>query len=67
VARAIRAYLMHFGLVFGAFDFTLSASGEWTFIECNPSGQWAWLEPPTGLPMTTALADLLERGTHDRT
>ncbi|MDP9609181.1 ATP-grasp ribosomal peptide maturase [Streptomyces demainii] len=67
VARAIRSYLMHFGLVFGAFDFTLSASGEWTFIECNPSGQWAWLEPPTGLPMIAALADLLERGTHDRT
>ncbi|MFF4605800.1 ATP-grasp ribosomal peptide maturase [Streptomyces sp. NPDC001339] len=66
VERALLAYLLHFGLVFGAFDFTLSASGEWTFIECNPSGQWAWLEPPTGLPMTAALADLLERGTHDR-
>ncbi|MFF1737474.1 ATP-grasp ribosomal peptide maturase [Streptomyces sp. NPDC058247] len=67
VERALFAYLRHFGLVFGAFDFTLSAGGEWTFIECNPSGQWAWMEPPTGLPMTAALADLLERGTHDRT
>lgn len=67
VERSIRAYLTHFRLVFGAFDFTLSASGTWTFIECNPSGQWAWMEPPTGLPMTAALADLLERGTHDRT
>ncbi|XIG79931.1 ATP-grasp ribosomal peptide maturase [Streptomyces sp. SGAir0957] len=64
VEHALFAYLRHFGLVFGAFDFTLSADGTWTFIECNPSGQWAWLEPPTGLPMTTALADLLERGTH---
>ncbi|OKH99831.1 hypothetical protein A6A06_22480 [Streptomyces sp. CB02923] len=64
VGRAIFAYLRHFGLVFGAFDFALAPSGEWTFIECNPSGQWAWLEPPTGLPMTAALADLLERGTH---
>lgn len=63
VTHAIYAYLKHFELVFGAFDFTLSAAGEWTFIECNPSGQWAWLEPPTGLPMTAALADLLERGT----
>ncbi|MCZ1009882.1 ATP-grasp ribosomal peptide maturase [Streptomyces lydicus] len=67
VERALFAYLRHFGLVFGAFDFTLSADGAWTFIECNPSGQWAWMEPPTGLPMTAALADLLERGTHDRT
>ncbi|MET9290970.1 ATP-grasp ribosomal peptide maturase [Streptomyces sp. NPDC003077] len=64
VERAIFAYLRHFGLVFGAFDFALAASGEWTFIECNPSGQWAWLEPPTGLPMTATLADLLEQGTH---
>lgn len=64
VERALFAYLRQFGCVFGAFDFTLSADGEWTFIECNPSGQWAWLEPPTGLPMTAALADLLERGTH---
>ncbi|MBC2874735.1 MULTISPECIES: ATP-grasp ribosomal peptide maturase [Streptomyces] len=64
VAHAAFAYLRHFGLVFGAFDFALTASGEWVFIECNPSGQWAWMEPPTGLSMTAALADLLERGTH---
>ncbi|GAB2785716.1 hypothetical protein GCM10027073_17690 [Streptomyces chlorus] len=31
--------------------------------ECNPSGQWAWLEPETGLPMAAAMADLLERKT----
>lgn len=29
--------------------------------ECNPSGQWHWLEHETGLPMCAALADLLER------
>ncbi|WP_328756814.1 ATP-grasp ribosomal peptide maturase [Streptomyces sp. NBC_00271] len=62
VERAMRAYLEHFRLVFGAFDFALTDSGEWIFIECNPSGQWAWMEPPTGLPMTAALADLLEGG-----
>ncbi|MFH8288878.1 ATP-grasp ribosomal peptide maturase [Streptomyces sp. NPDC018059] len=62
VERSMRAYLKHFGLVFGAFDFALTDSGEWIFIECNPSGQWAWMEPPTGLPMTAALADLLEGG-----
>ncbi|MFI1536771.1 ATP-grasp ribosomal peptide maturase [Streptomyces anandii] len=62
VERSMHAYLKHFGLVFGAFDFALTDSGEWIFIECNPSGQWAWMEPPTGLPMTAALADLLEGG-----
>ncbi|MFJ8308757.1 MULTISPECIES: ATP-grasp ribosomal peptide maturase [unclassified Streptomyces] len=62
---AIRAYLRHFGLIFGAFDFALTESGEWIFIECNPSGQWAWMEPPTGLPLTATLADLLEGGLRD--
>lgn len=33
VERALFAYLRHFGLVFGAFDFTLSGDGAWTFIE----------------------------------
>ncbi|MFR9726040.1 ATP-grasp ribosomal peptide maturase [Streptomyces sp. MS19] len=61
VEKPIRAYLEHFGLVFGAFDFAVDAVGRWWFLECNSSGQWAWLEPETGLPMTAAMADLLER------
>ncbi|MEC4015077.1 ATP-grasp ribosomal peptide maturase [Streptomyces sp. H27-D2] len=54
------AYLKHFRLVFGAFDFAIDRHGQWWFLECNPSGQWAWLEPETGLPMIAAMADLLE-------
>ncbi|MBT2487329.1 ATP-grasp ribosomal peptide maturase [Streptomyces sp. ISL-96] len=61
--ESIRAYLKHFGLVFGAFDLAIDAVGQWWFLECNASGQWAWLEPETGLPMTAAMADLLERKT----
>lgn len=63
ILRSLRAYLKSFGLVFGAFDFARTAAGEWIFLECNPSGQWAWLEPETGLPMVAAMADLLEEGT----
>jgi ATP-grasp ribosomal peptide maturase len=62
LARALHAYLARFGLVFGAFDFALDRNGGWVFLECNPNGQWAWLEGPTGLPMTAALADLLQAG-----
>ncbi|WP_446039314.1 ATP-grasp ribosomal peptide maturase [Streptomyces sp. SID1121] len=62
---ALAAYLTHFGLVFGAFDFAIDREGRWWFLECNPSGQWAWLEPETGLPMLAAMADLLERTTDD--
>lgn len=54
-------YLTHFRLVFGCFDFAIGRDGQWWFLECNPSGQWAWLEPETGLPMVAAMADLLER------
>ncbi|MEU2788480.1 ATP-grasp ribosomal peptide maturase [Streptomyces sp. NPDC007100] len=60
--RALTAYLDHFRLDFGAFDFAVDRQGRWWFLECNPSGQWAWLEPETGLPMLAAMADLLERG-----
>lgn len=63
VEKSVRAYLDHFGLVFGAFDFAVDQGGAWWFLECNPSGQWAWMEPETGLPMTSAMTDLLERKT----
>ncbi|MFF5981068.1 ATP-grasp ribosomal peptide maturase [Streptomyces olindensis] len=60
VTEALHAYLARFGLVFGAFDFAVDGQGQWWFLECNPSGQWYWLEPETGLPMLAAMADLLE-------
>ncbi|KWX03843.1 30S ribosomal protein S6 modification protein RimK [Carbonactinospora thermoautotrophica] len=62
IRRALRAFVGRFGLVYGAFDFALTGDGEWVFLECNPSGQYAWLEPYTGLPLTAAIADLLTRG-----
>lgn len=57
---ALHRYLDHFGLVFGAFDLCVDQEGRWWFLECNPSGQWYWLETETGLPMLAALADLLQ-------
>ncbi|MET9879761.1 ATP-grasp ribosomal peptide maturase [Actinacidiphila glaucinigra] len=61
IADALHRYLARFGLVFGAFDFAIDRAGAWWFLECNPSGQWAWMEPETGLPLVAATADLLER------
>ncbi|MEC4017774.1 hypothetical protein [Streptomyces sp. H27-D2] len=60
--RAILRFLAGFGLNFGAFDFAVTADGTWWFLECNPNGQWAWLEAAAGLPITSAIADLLENG-----
>ncbi|AXG79703.1 ATP-grasp ribosomal peptide maturase [Streptomyces paludis] len=60
--RDLRRFLAEFGLGFGAFDFAVTADGTWWFLECNPNGQWAWLEAAAGPPITEAVADLLESG-----
>ncbi|MGH3517323.1 MAG: MvdC/MvdD family ATP grasp protein [Haloechinothrix sp.] len=60
--RQLRAYLDRFGLAFGAFDFAVTADGEYYFLECNPNGQWGWLEDETGLPMAEAFAKYLAEG-----
>lgn len=52
-------YLGHFGLSFGAFDFVVEPDGAWRFLECNPNGQWLWLEDEAGQPIATALAAFL--------
>ncbi|WP_329604552.1 ATP-grasp ribosomal peptide maturase [Streptomyces radicis] len=62
IRRALLLFLADFGLNFGAFDFALSTDETWWFLECNPNGQWAWLEDAAGLPLTAAVADLLENG-----
>ena len=49
--------LMH--LNFGAFDFIVTPSGEYVFLECNPNGQWLWVELETGMKISEAIADFL--------
>ncbi|MFE7133657.1 ATP-grasp ribosomal peptide maturase [Streptomyces sp. NPDC057638] len=63
IHEAVRSYLDAFGLVFGAFDFALDRDGRWWFLECNPNGQWAFVDQPTTEAITTALADTLQKGT----
>ncbi len=62
VVEGARRYLTAFGLNYGAFDFVVKPSGAWIFLECNPNGQWLWLEHEVGLPIAAALADLLSSG-----
>ncbi|MGH3868409.1 MAG: ATP-grasp ribosomal peptide maturase [Pseudonocardiaceae bacterium] len=62
VVDGARRYLTTFGLNYGAFDFVIEPSGAWRFLECNPNGQWLWLEHEAGLPIAAALADLLSGG-----
>lgn len=56
---SIHAFVRSYGLRFAAFDFAEDRQGRLWFLECNPNGQWGWLEGPTGLDITGALVDLL--------
>lgn len=60
VQARVSALLDKLGLRFGALDFVVASDGEWWFLECNPNGQWAWIEDETGMPISTAIADALE-------
>lgn len=60
VRSRVNALLDRLELRFGALDFVVAPDGEWWFLECNPNGQWAWIEDETGMPIAAALADALE-------
>lgn len=62
VARSVHAYLADFQLTFGAFDFAVTATGRWYFLECNPNGQWAWQPASITDSIAHAVADQLHRG-----
>ena len=65
IESACRQLLDGFGLAFGAIDMILTPEGEYVFLELNANGQWLWIEELTGLPLVSAMADLLERGSID--
>ena len=62
ISQKCLRYLGLMKLNFGAFDFIVTPSGEYVFLECNPNGQWLWIELETGLKISEAIADALETG-----
>lgn len=58
--QAIGRYMRAFGLNYAAFDFVVDRAEGWWFLEANPGGQFGWLQAATGLPISKAVADLLE-------
>jgi len=50
-----------FGLGFGAIDLIEDRDGCFWFLECNPNGQWAWIENRTGLPISASIVNQLEK------
>lgn len=59
VAERCIQYLGMTGLKFGAFDFIEKPDGDMVFLECNPNGQYGWLEEELGFPISAAIADEL--------
>jgi MvdC family ATP-grasp ribosomal peptide maturase len=59
VASSLQALMSELGLVFGAVDLIYTPSGEYVFLEVNPSGEWGMLERDLGLPISGAIAKAL--------
>ncbi|MFO0652907.1 MAG: MvdD family ATP-grasp ribosomal peptide maturase [Polyangiales bacterium] len=59
VAQRLLRYMDHFGLTYGAADFIVTPEGRHVFLECNPAGEWFWLQVSPGLPIAEAMADVL--------
>jgi hypothetical protein len=49
-------FLERMNLRFGCFDFIVTPGGEYVFLECNPNGQWLWIEMNTGMKISAAIA-----------
>jgi glutathione synthase/RimK-type ligase-like ATP-grasp enzyme len=62
IRTALFSYMQHEELFSGVFDFIEDSNGNWWFLECNPEGQWYWLELETGVQLSNAFAgQILER------
>lgn len=54
-------FLESLNLNFGCFDFIVTPKGEYVFLECNPNGQWLWIEQETGLEISKSIAEHLAK------
>ncbi|MBR2052504.1 MAG: hypothetical protein IJ961_08530, partial [Bacteroidales bacterium] len=50
------AFLKKMKLNFGCFDFIVTPDDEYVFLECNPNGQWLWIELVTGYDISEMVA-----------
>jgi hypothetical protein len=59
--QRLKALHSRMGLVYAAYDFVVDQKDELVFLECNPGGQWLWLEQALDLPISHTLAETLRR------
>lgn len=56
-----REFLKRMHLNFGCFDFIVTPNNEYVFLECNPNGQWLWIELLTGFDISQIIARNLSK------
>jgi glutathione synthase/RimK-type ligase-like ATP-grasp enzyme len=59
IAGKCLLFLQRIGLNFGCFDLIVTPNNQYVFLECNPNGQWLWIEQETKLKISKAIADFL--------
>lgn len=59
VVSLVKAFMAKFGLKFGALDLIETPSGEYVFLEVNPTGEWGMLERDLDYPISRAIANAL--------
>ena len=59
VKNNILKMMKAFGLEFGCLDFIMDKNDSLIFLEVNPTGDWAYIEDSTGLPITEAISKLI--------
>lgn len=66
VSHGLQRFMAELGLVYGAFDLVIGSDEDgndtvW-LLECNPGGQYGFLEGMAGVPITQSLVNLLAGG-----
>ncbi|MGF1677474.1 MAG: MvdC/MvdD family ATP grasp protein, partial [Rivularia sp. (in: cyanobacteria)] len=61
IVSRIKALMASLGLMFGALDLIETPSGEYVFLEINPTGEWGMLERDLDYPISKAIANALVR------
>jgi hypothetical protein len=59
ISNFCKEFLKEINSSFGCFDFIKGIDGNYYFLECNPNGQWLWIEEDIGLSISKEIADYL--------
>jgi MvdC family ATP-grasp ribosomal peptide maturase len=59
IVNPLQKLMFKLGLFFGVFDLIQKPSGEYVFLELNPTGEWGMLERDLGYPISMAIANIL--------